>query len=108
VVPPAARRLLAPLKGIVQPYRRTRFFVAVRSLIARRLRYPPLTPDLRQRLEAYYATDIACLAEMLQRDLSIWVSGSARGVAAIGDADADPLAADHAVFGRTVMPESGA
>jgi hypothetical protein len=37
VVPPLARRLLAPLKDIVQPYRQTRPFVVARSLIARSL-----------------------------------------------------------------------
>ncbi|MGH6898904.1 MAG: sulfotransferase family protein [Geminicoccaceae bacterium] len=82
VVPPRARRLLAPLKAIVQPYRQTRAFVTVRSLIARRLRYPPLTPELRQRLEAHYADDVARLGELLGRDLSIWRSGGADGAAA--------------------------
>ena len=67
----------APLKAIVQPYRQTRVFVAARALIARTLRYPPLTPELRHRLETHYADDIARLAELLGRDLSIWRSGGA-------------------------------
>jgi hypothetical protein len=88
VVPPRARRLLAPLKAFVQPYRQTRVFVAARALIARTLRYPPLTPELRHSLEAHYSDDIARLAELLGRDLSIWRSGGAEG-----DAAADPAAA---------------
>lgn len=88
VVPPVARRLLAPLKGIVQPYRQARAFVVVRSLIARRLSYPPLTPELRRRLEAHYAGDTARLAELLGRDLSIWRSSSAERDVARDDADA--------------------
>ena len=83
VVPPRARRLLAPLKALVGPYRETGAFVAARSLIARQLRYPPLTPELRQRLETHYADDVGRLAELLGRDLSIWRAG--------GAADATPL-----------------
>ena len=83
VVPPEARRLLAPIKALVEPYRQTRAFVAARSLLARQLRYPPLTPELRQRLEAHYAEDVGRLAGLLGRDLSIWSVG--------GDADAAPL-----------------
>jgi hypothetical protein len=62
--------------------------VAARALIARTLRYPPLTPELRHSLEAHYSDDIARLAELLGRDLSIWRSGGADG-----DAAADPAAA---------------
>jgi Sulfotransferase family len=84
VVPPRARRLLAPLKAMVEPYRQTRAFVAARSLIARSLRYPPLTPELRRSLEAHYADDVGRLAGLLGRDLSIWRTGSARDEAASG------------------------
>jgi hypothetical protein len=96
VVPPRARRLLAPLKGIVEPYRQTPPFVALRSLIARSLRYPPLAPELRRRLATYYAADVARLAELLGRDLSIWACGSAAGGAAMGGAGVDAVAAGHA------------
>jgi hypothetical protein len=72
VVPPSARRLLAPLKELVQPWRETRAFGAIRSLIARRLRYPPLTPELRERLAAHYAEDVARLSELIGRDLTMW------------------------------------
>lgn len=106
VVPPAARRLLAPLKDIVQPYRQTRAFVAARSLIARSLRYPPLTPELRHGLEAHYAEDTARLAELLGRDLSIWRSA--------GGHDADPghatrdLELTDAPWAQAAMPRSRA
>jgi hypothetical protein len=96
VVPPRARRLLAPLKGIVGPYRQTSAFIAARSLIARSLRYPPLTPELRQRLASYYAADVARLAGLLGRDLSIWACGSAAGDATMGGAGVDAVAAGHA------------
>lgn len=89
-VPPRARRLLAPLKAIVQPYRHTRVFVAARSLIARRLRYPELTPELRQRLQAHYADDIARLGDLLERDLSIWLADAGDGDAALRRDPVDP------------------
>jgi hypothetical protein len=89
-VPPRARRLLAPFKAIVQPYRKTRAFVAAHALIARRLRYPPLAPELRQRLQAYYAEDVARLGDLLGRDLSAWLSEAAGGDAASRRAGAEP------------------
>jgi hypothetical protein len=102
VVPPRARRLLAPLKAIVEPYRQTRAFVAARSLIARSLRYPPLTPELRRSLETYYADDVAHLAGLLGRDLSIWRAGSARDDAAPGPAPA-AVASEPARSGEPMM-----
>ena len=46
-------------------------------MIARRLRYPPLTPELRERLAAHYAEDVARLSELIGRDLSMWTADSA-------------------------------
>ena len=97
VVPPSARRLLAPLKTFVKPYRQTRAFVAIRSLIARRLRYPSLTSELRQRLARYYADDIAGLSELLGRDLSHWCYANACDGAPPRDAGSAPSSwVDHA------------
>lgn len=79
VIPPSARRVLAPLKERVAPYRQTRAFAAIRSLFARTLRYPPLTPALRERLAALYAEDVAGLSALLDRDLSVWLAGNSRG-----------------------------
>jgi hypothetical protein len=106
VVPPRARRLLAPLKALVEPYRQTRAFVTARSLIARQLRYPPLTPELRQRLEAHYAEDVGRLAELLGRDLSIWSAGGAGGGA--DAARLKPVRAAPADLGRPLAPRTGA
>ena len=103
VVPPGARRLLAPLKALVEPYRETRAFVAARSLIARQLRYPPLTPELRLRLEAHYAEDVGRLAELLGRDLSIWSTGGGADAARL-----EPVRAAPADLGRPLAPRTGA
>jgi hypothetical protein len=108
VVPPVARRLLVPLKDIVQPYRQTRAFVGARSLIARRLRYPALTPELRHSLEAHYAEDTARLAELLGRDLSIWRSAGAEHDAGPGHAHSGDLGATGAAWAPAAMPRTRA
>jgi hypothetical protein len=79
VIPPSARRVLAPLKELVRPYRQTRPFVAIRSVVARTLRYPPLSPEARERLATLYAEDVAGLSELLGRDLSMWLAGDSGG-----------------------------
>ena len=103
VVPPGARRLLAPLKALVEPYRQTRAFVAARSLIARELRYPPLTPELRHSLEAHYAEDVGRLGELLGRDLSIWSAGGAADGVRL-----EPVRAAPADLVRPLAPPTGA
>jgi hypothetical protein len=83
VIRPSARRVLAPLKAFVAPYRQKRAFVSVRSLVARTLRYPPLSPALHERLAALYAEDIASLSALLGRDLSMWLAGDPGGDLAV-------------------------
>jgi Sulfotransferase domain len=75
VVPPLARRILAPMKATVQPLRQSRAFRFARSLIARRLDYPTLTPALREQLADYYRDDVGALSKFLERDLTGWLSG---------------------------------
>jgi hypothetical protein len=92
--------VLAPLKELVQPWRETRVFGTIRSLIARRLRYPPLTPELRERLVAHYAADLARLSELIGRDLSMWTAESAGSSRA-----ADP-GGGHATWDPLAMPRT--
>jgi Sulfotransferase domain len=74
VVPLPARRVLAPLKSLVRPFRHTPWFRATRGLIARPVRYPELTDAVRERLRAYYQDDVGALAQLLGRDLSPWMT----------------------------------
>jgi hypothetical protein len=78
VVPPFARRVLAPLKGAVRPFRKSRVFRFARSLIARQLDYPELTLPVRQQLCDYYRTDVAALEGLLGRDLGHWLVAPAQ------------------------------
>ena len=74
LLPLSLRRLLSPAKPIVQPLRDNAWFRIVRSSLARPVRYPPLTDDLRDRLRDYYAEDVARLARMIGRDLTPWLA----------------------------------
>jgi Sulfotransferase family len=73
MLPPLARRVLAPLKGAVAPWRENAAFRFARALIARRIDYPALTPALRDQLADYYREDVAALGRLLGRDLGGWL-----------------------------------
>lgn len=77
VVPLPARRVLAPFKRLVKPFRAAPWFRATRGLIAREVRYPELGDGVRERLLAYYRDDVGALSELLGRDLAPWMSSHA-------------------------------
>jgi hypothetical protein len=72
-VPLPARRLLAPLKSLVQPFRDHAWFRAARSTVARPIRYPALSLPVRDKLRTYYRDDVCSLSDLLGRDLSVWL-----------------------------------
>lgn len=76
LLPLALRKLPKPLKDLAAPLRGNPLFEAARSLIARPITYPPLTEDLRVRLEDFYHDDIVRLAQLVGRDLSAWLTPS--------------------------------
>jgi hypothetical protein len=65
IVPLALRRLPAPVKRLATPLRGTRLFESARSLIARPVRYPPLSDDTRKRLADFYRDDVEQLGRTL-------------------------------------------
>lgn len=73
LLPLSLRRLLRPIKPVVEPLRGLAWFEAARATLARPMRYPPLTPELRQRLGDFYAADVAALGRLLRRDLTGWL-----------------------------------
>lgn len=73
-LPLPIRTALAPLKQSVKPFRDSRVFNGVRNLLAREVRYPPLSPDTRARLVDFYADDVERLSAILGRDLSHWLT----------------------------------
>jgi hypothetical protein len=72
VVPAGLRKRLAWMKPIARPLRGTTAFRAVRNLIAQEIQYPPLTDELRKRLNDYYGPSIEVLEQMSGQSLSHW------------------------------------
>ena len=75
-LPLPVRKALAPFKQSVAPLRGKPWFEAARALLAKPITYPALSPELRKRLEGFYAEDISRLERMLNRDLSHWLGQS--------------------------------
>jgi hypothetical protein len=73
VIAPALRRWLRPFKPIVAPLRPTRLFKALHGVVARELKYPPLSEKLRARLVDYYSAETELLGDLMGRDLSSWL-----------------------------------
>ncbi len=71
-VPHTMRERLAWMKPIVRPFRGAAAFEAVRASIAREIRYPALSEDLRERLHDYFAPSIEELEEISGQSLSHW------------------------------------
>lgn len=84
VIGPGLRKVLAPLKSTVRPFRQSALFQNARSLIARELQYAPLPDDLRKRLIDYYQPQVDRLGAIVQQDLSTWL----RNVAPARNVDA--------------------
>lgn len=71
-VPRPIRRLVAPLRPMLDPVRHTAPMRALRGLVARPERYPGLDAGLREELAAFYRDDVARLAAMTGLDFSDW------------------------------------
>jgi sulfotransferase family protein len=76
IVGPRLRKIFAPLKPVVRPFRGNPVFAAARHTLAREIAYPPLSPELRSRLIDFYAADVAGLGALTRRDLSGWLTGT--------------------------------
>ncbi|MCJ1960720.1 sulfotransferase family protein [Novosphingobium mangrovi (ex Hu et al. 2023)] len=72
LVPPILRKRLAWMKPLARPLRGTPAFESMRGLIARKVQYPPLTEDLRKRLNDYYSPSIEALERISGQSLRHW------------------------------------
>src|SRR3546814_16134985 len=68
-LPLPMRKLLSPLKDAVKPIRGHPLFERGRSVVARPVRYPPLSLTLRRLVEAYYAGDVECLGQLIGQNM---------------------------------------
>ncbi len=73
VISPGLRKILAPFKSTVRPFRQTTIFKNMRSWLARETYYEPLNDDLRRRLIDYYSPQVERLGVIVRRDLSPWL-----------------------------------
>ncbi len=81
ILPLHLRNLLAPLKQTVQPLRGTPLFEGARSLLAREVTYPDLSPDLRSRMEDFYRDDLALLEQVTGLSFAGWKRKRGRAAA---------------------------
>lgn len=99
ILPLPLRKALSPLKGAVRVLRGNALFETARSLLAREIAYPPLTPELRQRLIDFYARDVELLETICGIDLGHWKAASA------GEGDPRSSVGETAVIPRGPGPE---
>ncbi|MEL7190354.1 MAG: sulfotransferase [Pseudomonadota bacterium] len=72
MVSPALRKSFGWIKPIVKPLRGSAAFEAVRGSVASKVEYPPLSDDLRGRLNDYFAPSIEALEDMSGQSLGHW------------------------------------
>lgn len=63
-VPASLRRVLAPLRPLLDPIRNRPPVSTLRSLVAKPFTYPPLPADLKHEIEAFYACDKSTLSKL--------------------------------------------
>jgi len=76
MLPLPLRRILQPMRPILDPLRSHPLMAKLRASLAAPVRYPPLTDELQHMLREYYREDILILQDMLQQDLSHWLTGT--------------------------------
>ncbi|NNC52546.1 MAG: sulfotransferase [Erythrobacter sp.] len=81
LLPLLMRKVLAPFKEPVRPFRGKFWFESARSLLAREVRYPELDPGLREHMEEFYREDIELTEQLTGLDLSAWKAPAASAVA---------------------------
>jgi len=76
MLPLSIRRLLRPARPLLDPLRSNPMLSRIRAAVARPVRYPALTSELRSMLEDYYREDVRELGRLLGRNLANWPCAS--------------------------------
>lgn len=74
MLPLVIRRLLRPARPLLEPLRSQPLLSRARAVIARPVKYPPLTAELRTMLQDFYRDDVRVLGDLLNRDLGAWLN----------------------------------
>lgn len=72
MLPLQVRRFLRPARRWLDPLRSNGLLSRVRASMARPVRYPPLTDEIRAMLRDYYRDDVRELGALLDRDMTVW------------------------------------
>ncbi|SMR71071.1 Sulfotransferase domain-containing protein [Aliiroseovarius halocynthiae] len=72
-VPTSLRRLLAPLRPLLDPVRNTAPLSTMRSLVARPFTYPALPDDLKREIEVFYMPEKSTLIELAPNFQPPWI-----------------------------------
>jgi len=73
MLPLPLRRILGPARPLLDPLRSNSLLASMRAAMARPVRYPSLTEELKSMLREYYRADIIALQDLIKRDLSSWL-----------------------------------
>jgi hypothetical protein len=73
MLPLPMRRLLRRARPALDPLRTNPLLAGARAAIARPIRYPPFTDELKADLRDFYHDDIRALGELLGRDVTGWL-----------------------------------
>ncbi|NHF73089.1 sulfotransferase family protein [Paracoccus xiamenensis] len=71
-VPRQLRRILAPLRPVLDPIRHTAPIAGLRGLVARQHRYPVFDPKLKAQLSAFFAPQVERLSALSGENFDIW------------------------------------
>lgn len=71
-VPRPLRRILAPLRPLLDPIRHTRPMTRLRGLVARQYRYPAFDPALKSRVSDFFAPQIDQVAALTGENFDLW------------------------------------
>lgn len=71
-VPHQLRRVLAPVRPILDPVRDTTPMRKLRSIVARIESYPEFSAELKSEVSAFYAPEIDALQELTQMNFDAW------------------------------------
>jgi len=77
LLPLSLRRILQPLRPVLDPLRSIPLFAQMRASLAAPMVYPPLINETRQIMRDFYRDDILWLQDFLEQDLCAWLSDSA-------------------------------
>ncbi|MFN0192927.1 MAG: sulfotransferase family protein [Aestuariivirga sp.] len=72
MVSPELRRYFGWVKPLVAPVRKTEAFGRLRSMVAREIQYPALTPDLRERMSEHFAGEVESVQRLIGKNLPGW------------------------------------